>query len=348
MKMLQRLAAAGVAVSLLTLLTGCGQRVVTNENGERVYQVNVVNTVGEQDPTNLAWDHFEQLMEERSNGRFQVQIFSSGSIAGSDRDVLDQVQSGNVQMGNTMPGLFADLSGIEDYYVFNLPYLINTEEELREVCSSDHFTELNEQFREMTGVRIYADSAYVMGWYGFGSANTQLESVDDLKGLKLRVNDVYQVIEFARLIGLNPVFISMGEVYTAIQQGLVDGMMTPTTLFWSNGYYEVLSSVLMTKHGGSFHQIVVNDEWYQELPEDLQVILDECILEMSEYEREIAVPYLDECISNMNANGCTVYEISEEDTEYMRSLAEEEIYRNKDAALVNYEVIQMVQDMLAQ
>jgi TRAP-type C4-dicarboxylate transport system substrate-binding protein len=362
MKKMGRMILAALMVMVLgTTMIGCGKKETSSDTNavsesdgqnitasEEVYTLKIGNTVSDIDPTNLGYQYFKEMLEEKTNGRIQVSIFSNGSIAATDRDVLEQVQDGTLQMGNTMPGLFAGLSGIDDYYIWNLPYIYKSEEDMYKLAESDWALELNEQFLDKTGVRIIADGSYNMGWYAFGSTKTQLDSLAAMKGMKMRINEIPQLIELASLIEMTPTFISFGEVYTACQQGLVDGMMTAQNLFWANGYNEVLSSILVVKNGAAFHQYIVNDEWYQSLPEDLKTIFDECVADMTTYVRDQEKTFTEECMNNLTENGCTVYYVSEEENDYIESVVQEKIWPNKDVALCDYSVVQKAQEILAQ
>ena len=236
---------------------------------------------------------------------------------------------------------------MEEYYIWNLPYIYHTEEDMYKIAESDWALNLNEQFLEKTGVRIIADGSYNMGWYAFGSTKTQLDSLAAMKGLKMRINEIPQLIELAGMIEMTPMFISFGEVFTACQQGMVDGMMTAQNLFWANGYYEVLSSVLVVKNGAAFHQYIVNENWYQSLPEDLRATFDECVAEMTDFVREKEKTFTEESMNSLTENGCTVYYVSDEESDYIVSVVEDKLYPNKEVALVDYSVIETVKDILA-
>lgn len=348
MKICKRMISLILAATMVLALVSCGSDGSSDGgNDDQVYTLKIGNTVSDIDPTNEGYRYFKEILEERTNGQIKVSIFSNGSIAATDRDVLEQVADSSIQMGNTMPGLFAGLSGMEEYYVWNLPYIYSSEEDMYKIAESDWAKDLNEQFLNKTGVRIIEDGSYNMGWYAFGSTKTQLDSLSAMKGLKMRINETPQLIELAEMIGLTPLFISFGEVFTACQQGMVDGMMTAQNLFWANGYYEVLSSLLVVKNGAAFHQYIVNEEWYQSLPEDLQATFDECVDEMTDFVREREKSFTEESMNNLTENGCTVYYVDKDESDYIVSVVENELYPNKEVALVDYSVIETVKDILA-
>lgn len=317
-------------------------------SGGETYTLKIGHTVSETDPTQLGYLHFKELIEEKSNGRIEVQIFPNQSIAETDRDALEKVRDNTLQMANTMPGLFAGISNMEEYYIWNIPYIYKSNEEMYKLAESDWMLELNEKFKETTGVRIIADASFNMGWYAFGSTKKDVPKLDDFKGLKIRINETPQQIALVESIGITPVFISFNEVYQACQQGMVDGMMTAQNLFYSNRYYEVMKSLKILKNGAAFHQYIVNEEWYQSLPEDLRTVFDECVSEMTEYIREEEVTYTDKAMKALEDEGMTVYDVTEEETKVLEDACRTNIFPDKEAALVDEQYINKALEIVAQ
>lgn len=346
MRKMKKVIAMLIATTMVVAATtGCGSD-ASKAEGE-THTLKIGNTVSDTDPTNLGYYYFKEILEEKSDGRIKVEVFSNQSVAETDKDVLEKVRDNTLQMGNTMPGLFAGLSGMEEYYIWNIPYIYKSNEDMYKIAESSYFGELNDDFLEKTGVRIIADASFNMGWYAFG-ANKDIPTIDDMKGLKLRINEIPQQISLAETIGFNPVFISFGEVYQSCQQGMVDGMMTAQNLFYSNRYYEVLDSIKILKNGAAFHQYIVNEEWYQSLPEDLRAIFDECVDEMTTYVREEEVEFTENAMKALADEGLTVYEVTEEESAELEKACVENIFPNKDVALVDYEAIEKVLKIVAE
>ena len=342
------LATITVMLSAVCMLAGCGGNKTDSATGASggTYTLKIGNTVSEKDPFNVAYSEFEAAVEEASNGQIQVEIFPNGSIGETDADVLEKVRSNTLQMGNTTPNCLAALADMNEYYVYGIPYLMSTDEELNTIGESDWLGELNEKFRESTGVRVLDGGGVNMGWFGFSSTGNQISSLDDLKNMSIRINQTNQMIALTENAGINPQFIAFSEVYTALAQGTVDGMVTNMPLFYSNGFYDQLKSILSTHCGESYHFYIINEKFYSSLPEDLQKILDEKVEELIARTRELEESYLDEAVSAMEEAGVTVTEASAEDEETLRSIAVDKIWNDETNSLTSVDNVKKVLEIL--
>lgn len=343
-------------VSATLLLAGCGggktggaadteTKAETASSGD-TYTLKIGHTVSEKDPFHVAYTEFETAVEEASQGRIQVELFPNGSVGETDADVLEKVRSNTLQMGNTTPNCLAALADMNEYYVYGIPYLMSTDEELNTVGESEWLTELNDKFRAATGVKVLDGGGANMGWFGFSSTGKQIGSMEDLKGMSIRINQTNQMIALSENAGINPQFIAFSEVYTALAQGTVDGMVTNMPLFYSNGFYDQLKSILSTHCGESYHFYIINDNFYNSLPEDLQEILDENVKNLIARTRELEETYLDEAVSAMEAAGVTITEASAEDEEMLRNISVEHIWTNESNSLTSADNVKKVLEIL--
>ncbi len=344
-----------VILSAALLLVGCGgEKEKDSANTEKkdtgtseeTFTLKVGNTVSEKDPFNVAYNEFKTAVEEASDGRIQVEVFPNGSIGETDADVLEKVRANTLQMGNTTPNCLAALANMNEYYVYGIPYLMSTDEELNTVGESEWLEGLNEDFRTATGVKIFSGGGVNMGWFGFSSTDSQIDKLDDLKGMSIRINQTNQMIALTENAGINPQFIAFSEVYTALAQGTVDGMVTNMPLFYSNGFYDQLKSILSTHCGESYHFYIINDNFYNSLPEDLQLILDEKVAELITRTRELEEGYLDEAIGVMEDAGVTITEASTEDEETLRKIAIDKIWSDETNSLTSLDHVKKVLEIL--
>lgn len=350
MKLRKAAGLTGIAILTTFMLSGC---IVGRDSGEKTgllsdsqYMLKIGNTVSDIDPFNVAYKEFEKEVEEASGGRIDVKIFSSGSIGETDADVLDKVRSNTLQMGNTTPNCLSDLASMPSYYVYGIPYLMSSDEELNKVGESDWMRELNQKFQKATGVKICDGGGVNMGWFGFSLTDGKIESLDDLKGKAIRINQTNQMIALTEEVGISPQFIAFSEVYTALAQGTVDGMVTNIPLFYSNGFYDQLESILTTKCGESYHFYIMNEEFYNSLPEDLQQIVDTATDNLIQNTRKLEEEYLDETIEKMTEYGVEVKEINEEDEAALKAISEEHIWWDEEVALASHEDVSTVLEIL--
>ena len=340
-----------LVMAAVLLLAGCGKKdagsaeqTAKPASGE-TYTLKIGNTVSDIDPFNVAYREFEEEVEKASEGRIQVELFTSGSIGETDADVLDKVRSNTLQMGNTTPNCFADLSGMSEYYVYGIPYLMSTDEELNAVAESEWFMGLNKDFAKATGVKV-VDGGVNMGWFGFSATGKEIHQIADLKGMAIRINQTNQMIALSEGAGINPQFIAFSEVYTALAQGTVDGMVTNVPLFYSNGFYDQLKSILTTHCGESYHFYIINDKFYNSLPDDLKPIIDKNVDKLIARTRELEVDYLEEAIGKMREKNVIVTEASKEDEDMLRQISVDKVWWDENVSLTSKENVKKVLEIL--
>ena len=219
---------------------------------------------------------FAELMKERTNGAVTVHVFPANQL-GSEKDMVEQVKNGVIQISLTGPSMLAQFQGWGPIGVLGMPYILsgNTEDELRpkliKVARGPLMAELNEREAKETGIRILD-----MGWwYGERHLTTKTKQVvkpDDVKDLKIRTMD--SPMAKAALVALNAATIPMpvSELYTALQLGVVEGQENPLNTIYSQKYYEVQKYVALTGHMTMNLVLVTNEKFFQSLSPELRQI----------------------------------------------------------------------------
>lgn len=353
----KKMLATLVAVSVM--LTGCSGGASSsapaqsnapansaNTASGETFTLKIGNTVSDIDPFNVALREFETAVEEATNGQVQVELFTNGSIGETDADVLDKVRSNTLQMGHTTPNCLADLSGISEYYVYGVPYLMATNDELNTVAESEWIAGLNDQFREKSGVRIFDGGGVNMGFFAFSHTKKEVTSINDLQGDSIRINQTSQMIALAEGAKINPQFIAFSEVYTALAQGTVDGMVTNAPLYYSNGFYDQLTSILTTHCGESYHFYIINDQFYNSLPTEFQTILDENVTTLIARTRQLEDEYLEEAITKIREAGVMVTEAPAEDEAALEQISRDNVWWNEGVALTSNDNVNQVLDII--
>jgi tripartite ATP-independent transporter DctP family solute receptor len=205
-----------------------------------------------------------------------VHVFPANQL-GSEKDMVEQVKNGVIQISLTGPSMLAQFQGWGPIGVLGMPYILsgNTEDELRpkliKVARGPLMAELNEREAKETGIRILD-----MGWwYGERHLTTKTKQVvkpDDVKGLKIRTMD--SPMAKAALVALNAATIPMpvSELYTALQLGVVEGQENPLNTIYSQKYYEVQKYVALTGHMTMNLVLVTNEKFFQSLSPELRQI----------------------------------------------------------------------------
>ncbi|MCG8483988.1 MAG: TRAP transporter substrate-binding protein [Clostridia bacterium] len=277
-----------LVILLLTSVAfvGCGGSNTAAENeGENseVYTIKIAELVTTENPSHIGLEYLGEQLREKSDGRFDLKIFPNGEISSSDREQVEMAQNNVMQMAVPPSFILSSMHPeLKTFNIFDVPYLFTNEEDLYGFVESDMGKKMKEDVLEYTGLRMY-------GTYGGGkvkiSTNSKpIKSPADLENLDIRVMKADTYVETVKAWGANPTPMAYSEVYTALQQGTVDGMMTRTMLYVSDGFTEVQKYMGTVDPSYLVFSPLVNNEWYESLPEDLQAIFDEC---MDDYVRHV-------------------------------------------------------------
>ncbi len=211
---------------------------------------------------------FKSLVESGSNGRIKVEIYP-GAQLGSERDLLEGVHMGTIEMCNVSEGSVAGF--FPDILVLSIPYLFDSAPQAWKVLDGPFGQDLMEEMRKATGIRCLTITEN--GFRNFTTDVRLIKKPEDLKGLKIRTMENPAHMEMVKALGAEATPIPWGELYTALQQGVVDGQENPISLIISGKLYEVQKYITLDGHLYSIDFIFMNDAFFNELPSDLQQLV---------------------------------------------------------------------------
>lgn len=231
-------------------------------------------------PSYAATLYFKSLVESQSKGQIKVQIFPSNQL-GSERESLEGLKMGTHQMDLTSSG--AVPSFFPEIQCLAMPYLFSSRAVAWKVFDGWFGQELAETMAKKTGMRIlgYCEN----GVRHFVTTKKKIETPADLKGLKIRTMENPAHMKLVKALGASPTPIAWGELYTAVQQGVVDGYELPTPLIEFVKLYQVSKYVVLDGHIYDPAFIWINEKFYQSLSADLKSIVKNAAVEANVIER---------------------------------------------------------------
>lgn len=226
---------------------------------------------------NICAEKFKELLESRSD-KFEVKIYHSASL-GTETEILQQIQLGTVQMGIITSGPFDVF--LPEARVIDYPFLFSSYEQVDSVLDGEPGQLL---LKRLERVGFKGLSFSENGFRHLTNNKRPVHTVEDVKGLKIRVMESVLHKELWRLLGANPT--PMGwPIYTELQQGTIDAQENPLWVIWTYKLYEVQKYLTLTHHVYSAHIDVANLKWFNGLtPEDQKLIRDSMI-EAAHYQR---------------------------------------------------------------
>lgn len=287
-----------------TLLTLC-MGITTAIAGPTVIKLAHPNVP--QHPMGQAFIKFKELIEERSNGAFQVDIFDSSKFGNFD-SVVQGLQLNMLQMGSASTPNLSPFSN--EFLIFDLPFLFP------DYPSTDKITDgpigMNAtKALEKSGI---IGLGYIeIGFRNLWNNNRAVVTLEDAKGLKIRSTPSKAHIATLKALGMNPTPISWGEVYTAMQQKTVDGIDIDLNLAWHNNFPEVNNHVTIVNSLFSPHLVMISKRFLDSLsPEHKELILT-TFDEVKLYERKLIRDGEKEIMEKLAEKGVTVTTLSPEE-----------------------------------
>ncbi|MDP2432073.1 MAG: TRAP transporter substrate-binding protein [Pseudomonadota bacterium] len=250
-------------------------------------------------PKGRAADYFKKLAEERSKGRVKVEVYPNSQLY-KDREEMEALQIGAVQMLAPSLAKFGPL-GVRSFELFDLPYIFPNKESLYRVMDGDIGKKLFNLLdaKGITGLAFWDNGFKQM------SANKPLHTLDDFKGLKLRIQSSKVLEAQMKALGANPQVMAFSEVYSALQQGVVDGTENPMSNLYTQKMHEVQKHLTISDHGYLGYAVIVNKKFWDDLPADLRDVLDKAMRDTTVFERKIAQEENDTALAKVKAAGTT-------------------------------------------
>lgn len=297
------------SVLMFALAFGIGN--LAHAEGEIVIKFSHV--VAPDTPKGRAAEKFKQLAEQMTKGKVKVEIYPNSQLY-KDREEIEALQSGAVQMLAPSMAKFGPM-GAREFELFDLPFLFPDQEVLHRVMDGEVGKKLFAKLdtKGVTGLAYWDNGFKQM------SSNKPMHHVADFAGLKMRIQSSKVLTAQMKALGANPQVMAFSEVYTALQQGVVDGTENPVSNFYTQKMNEVQKHMTMSNHGYLGYAVIVNKAFWDGLPADIRSELSEAMKEATAYERSIAQSDNDDALAKViAAKTTTVYELTPAEREEWR------------------------------
>ena len=292
---------------------------------EKVVKLKLANA-GPADPadrTVIAVEVFRNYVETKTNGSIQIDVFHASQL-GNEKEILEGIKMGTIELGTITTGPIPTL--FKPIMVFDIPYLFPNKIVAWDVLDGPFGQKLMDEMLAATGVRSLAISEN--GYRHFFTGKKEIHSPEDMKGLKLRTMENPAHMKLVEALGAAPTPIAFGELYMALQQGVVDGAECPITLINNMKFYEVQEYVVLDGHLYNPLIMFVNDKVWKKLSPDQQEALYEGAQLFKITQRALTERQVQTGIENLKANGMTVY---------VPTVAEKDQYRDlSQPAVLDY------------
>lgn len=231
-------------------------------------------------PVHLAMVKFAELAKQKSNGELDVKVFANGTL-GQERETLEQVQNGVLEMTK------ASASPLEtfapEYKVFNLPFVFRNKDHYVKVLTGPVGDNILQSSRSRGFIGLTFYDAGSRSFY----TKKPIQAPDDLKGMKIRVQQSPTTIKMIQALGASPTPMAWGEVYPALQAGVVDGAENNITALTTGRHGEVIKFFSVTEHQMVPDVLVISAAKWDSLKKPLQDALRQAAQESFTHQRQL-------------------------------------------------------------
>lgn len=249
---------------------------------DKVYTFKWAHSSSTNDRLALATERMIKELSEASNGRIVIEHYPASQL-GAEREILEGIVLGTVDFGVISSGVVTNFS--KSLYVASVPYQIDEREIGWKVYDGE--------FGKMLGAQTEKDVGWkFLGWAEnslrmFSNSKREIQVPADMKGLKIRTqeNDIHMRI--VNDLGASATPVAFSELYTALQQGTVDGQENGVALTYSMGFNEIVKYMTYLPHIYDPYIVVMSNDAWNSLPADLQPLVQEYAQKFCQYEREL-------------------------------------------------------------
>jgi tripartite ATP-independent transporter DctP family solute receptor len=288
-----RLMMAAVLFTAMSLFTTC-----RGPGGVRVIKLG--HGLGVTHPVHEAMEYMAQLIEEKSQGKMEIRIYPNQQL-GTERELVELLQIGSLGMTKVSSATLESFA--PKIQVLSMPYLFRDDEHRDKVLKGAIGKQLL-----LEGEKYWLRGLcyYDAGKRSFYTKTKPVESPDDLKGLKIRTLESNMAINMIKSFGSSPTPVSYGELYTALQQGIVDGAENNPPSLYTSRHYEVCKFYSVNEHTAVPDVVIISTKVWNTLDEHEKQWIQEAADESAVFQYKLWAESVEESFRELKKAGVTI------------------------------------------
>ena len=251
-------------------------------------------------PYNMGLEKFAEIVSERTGGAIQIEIFPQAQL-GDERANIEDLQMGTLDIAVSSTGPLGNF--VQDYLILDLPYLFSGYDHAHAVLDGEIGQGLMDQ---LGSLGIVGGAFWENGFREMTNSERPINTPEDCAGLTLRCMENQAHIAAFSALGMDPTPMAWSEVFTALQQGTIDGQENPIAVIYSTAVYEVQDYLASTNHVYSAAMILFSQSTMNKLSAEQQQILLDASKEVADYERSLCEDSEADQIAEMQQAGIQV------------------------------------------
>lgn len=317
-------------LALSLLLVGCGLRGGGQGNGgegegDKTYTIRFAHENASGTPGALSAEKFKEILEQKTDGQIKVEVYANSELY-SDQDELQAIQSGAVEVLSP-PASKLSSSIAPKIQVLDLPFIFDSPEEVQEATAPD--TPLGKVLHEnknLSDKNIRWLNTWHVGFFQI-SSNREVRAPEDMQGLKMRIlpSDVMRSVN--ERWGAEPTTMAYTEVFTGLQQGVIEGQENPYTNIWSQKFHTVQDYITEADFAFASYGLIIREDFLNSLPEDLQQAVTDAAQEATDYNVKVVTETnLKDKQSIQEAGTTEIIELSDQERQVFKDAVVPEVW----------------------
>lgn len=308
-------------IATIAIVVAVGLGITFTAVGGKFKQEDQVNLILSNVTSNSAKEaglKFKELVEKYSDGSVTVDVFQDNQL-GDDKTSVEGVQVGDIDIAVSSTSSLSTM--YKDYYLFDTPYLFLNADEVYDIGFGGKAGEKIMKGVEDVGLRGMA--MWENGFRNYTNDKHTIKTPADVKGQKIRTmeNDIH--LKAWSAIGANPTPMAFSELFTAMQQGTVDGEENPIGIIQSNRFYEVQKYISMTQHVYTPYCVVMNPKKYDSLTKEQKAAVDKAMEEATQFQIALSQQDEEQALNDMKEYGCEITVLTDEEKQAFQKIVEE-------------------------
>ena len=265
-------------------------------------------------PQGQSVQHFGEVVARKSDGKLKVRLFADGAL-GNDVTMISALQGGTLEMTVPDTSTLVGTAGLKEFGLLNLPFMLGSHQEADAILDGPFgqnlLTKLPE--RGLIGLGFWEN-----GFRQVTNSRRPVNRAEDFSGLKLRVIQNPLFIETFRTLGANATPLPFPEVYTALEQRVVDGQENPIATILASKFYEVQKHVVVSNHIYSAWALLMSKRFWDRLSADEKQIITEAAEEAKAFERTTIRAFEVKAVEELKSRGVEITTLSEAEVAKLR------------------------------
>lgn len=290
-------------------------------------------------PLVMGMHKFAEIVQAKSGGKIKVNLFPGG-VLGGDGPVVSAMQGGTIEMASMNSSYLA--GQVKEFAVYDFPFMFGNSKEADAVVDGAFGKQMH---AKLDAKGLVGLTYWELGFRDITNNKRPIKKVEDINGLKLRVIPTAINVDWVKALGANPTPMTFGEVYSALEQGAIDGQENPLTVIAANKLYEVQKYVTLTNHQYNPQSVLISKKFWDTLTAAEKKIISDAAVESTAYQRQQARAQATTALEAVKKGGMQVTELSPAELDKLRDKMRPVIA--KFAVSVGQDTVKGLQDALA-